>query len=323
MKIPRRSALIAGLAAVALLIPVSPVYAMDEPNSAADAVAAAVADVAPVDVESATLEKVSTGVVAPLDGGGLTHLATDPSAGVTVTTPNGEVVSFSLPAAAQLGDAAIADDGSVTYLGTDFVPSVNVAAATEGVRVSTVIDAKKQDERFAYDFGPGATVEILDAGGAIAYVVESFTNPETGETGPVEKIIAEIAAPWAKDANGTDVPTRYEADGSSLIQVVDHRDGNFAYPVVADPYFDQPNIIQYRIRFTRSETRTIANGGAGMIASVGCGPMLPVCVLAGATIWWQASLANDAGRCVQVTATQPMVVPGVIWWVDQYSVWPC
>ena len=28
-------------------------------------------------------------------------------------------------------------------------------------------------------------------------------------------------------------------------------------------------------------------------------------------------------RCVQVTATQPLVVPGLIWWVDTYRGGPC
>lgn len=28
-------------------------------------------------------------------------------------------------------------------------------------------------------------------------------------------------------------------------------------------------------------------------------------------------------RCVQVTATQPYVVPGLVWWVDTYRGGPC
>lgn len=42
-----------------------------------------------------------------------------------------------------------------------------------------------------------------------------------------------IAAPWALDANGEEVPTRYALDGTTLIQTVDHEGA--AYPVVADP----------------------------------------------------------------------------------------
>ncbi|WP_419554174.1 hypothetical protein [Candidatus Poriferisodalis sp.] len=42
-----------------------------------------------------------------------------------------------------------------------------------------------------------------------------------------------IASPWAIDANGEEVPTRYTLDGTTLIQAIDHEGA--AYPVVADP----------------------------------------------------------------------------------------
>lgn len=47
--------------------------------------------------------------------------------------------------------------------------------------------------------------------------------------------LGRIAAPWARDATGRAVPTRYEIRGSTLVQVVEHRGGNVSYPVVADP----------------------------------------------------------------------------------------
>ncbi|MGN6219528.1 MAG: hypothetical protein ACTHNQ_08490 [Microbacterium sp.] len=326
MKNPRRSGLIAGIAAVALLIPAVPAYAESDATTSADEVAATVAGLAPVEVVAADLDAVSSGVAASLNGGGTTVVATDPTDGVQVSSPDGvTVLSFSLPGAAHLDDAVVANDGSVTYVGDASTPSVNVVAADDSIRVSTIIENAAQTEQFSYDFGAGATVEIQEDGSAIAYVTEPVTNPETGETLDAERIIADVAAPWAKDANGLDVPTRYEASGSVLTQVVSHADGDYAYPVVADPTYDRPNFVQYRVRFNRAETATIASGGAGMIASIGCGPMLPVCLVAGATIWWNASVAQNSSpkRCVQITATMPYVVPGLIWWVDTYSGGPC
>ena len=45
-----------------------------------------------------------------------------------------------------------------------------------------------------------------------------------------------IAAPWAKDANGKNIPTSYEISGTMLTQKVDHAQGDdVTYPVVADP----------------------------------------------------------------------------------------
>ena len=120
-------------------------------------------------------------------------------------------------------------------------------------------------------------VEVNEDGSALAYVVEAIPDPSTGITQDADRIIANIESPWAKDANGVDVDTYYVAEGSVLTQIVSYRSADTAYPVIADPYFDRPNIVQYRIRFNRAETATMASGGAGGIASIGCGPMLPVC----------------------------------------------
>jgi hypothetical protein len=42
-----------------------------------------------------------------------------------------------------------------------------------------------------------------------------------------------VAAPWAKDANGADVPTYYRLEGTTIVQVVSHQAAT--YPVTADP----------------------------------------------------------------------------------------
>lgn len=111
---------------------------MDAADAVEDVVAA-VAAVAPIEVVTADIVPVSGGLAASLDGGGQTRLPTNPAEGVGVTSPRGDVVlSFSLPAAADLDDAVVATDGSVTYLGVD-APSVNVVAADDEIRVSTVI----------------------------------------------------------------------------------------------------------------------------------------------------------------------------------------
>lgn len=47
--------------------------------------------------------------------------------------------------------------------------------------------------------------------------------------------IATIAAPWARDASGDDVPVSFQVDADTLTMTVAHRDANVAYPVVADP----------------------------------------------------------------------------------------
>jgi hypothetical protein len=287
-----------------------------------DEVAAAVNEAASEDVVATNLEVVRDGLIGQLNPGGESLVATDPLEGLRVTADDGtESWSLSLPGATRLDDAAIADDGSVTYLGDVSTPAVNVLAGADAIRVSAVIGSRAQTERFDYDFGADVNVEVQPDGGAIVYVVEATSNPLTGMSASMEKIVAHIDPPWARDANGIPVRTHYEASGSVLTQVVLHVAHRYTYPIVADPKIDQPNIFQFRVRFNRKETATIAESGAGIIASLGCGIMLPVCVLAGGSIWWNASIAQKSKpkRCVQITATQPFVVPSLVWWVDTYK----
>lgn len=289
-------------------------------------ITALVAEVEPAPITATQTSESSGQIVATLDGDGTATIAAAPDDGVSVRSSDGEeTMSVSLPGAGHLDDATVGEDGSVTYLGDANTPSINVIAGEEKIRASTIISDASQTERFEYDFGGGVTVEIQHDGSAIAYTTEEVTDPDTGVTTSIEKIVADVATPWARDADGIDVPTRYEASGSTLVQVVEHRSGNYTYPIVADPTFDRPNFFQYRVRFNRAETATIASGGAGLIASIGCGAMAPVCVIAGGTIWWNASVAQKSSpkRCVQVTATQPYVVPGLVWWVDTYRGGPC
>lgn len=48
-------------------------------------------------------------------------------------------------------------------------------------------------------------------------------------------LVAVLAAPWAKDANGRAVPTSLSVDGDVITMHVLHRNGHFAYPILADP----------------------------------------------------------------------------------------
>lgn len=81
------------------------------------------------------------------------------------------------------------------------------------------------------------------------------------------------AAPWAFDANGTPVPTHYEVQGSTLVQVVDHTGAGIAYPVVADPTFITGTNVWFggfygAVRFNRTETNQIAAGAGAATAAL-------------------------------------------------------
>lgn len=62
-----------------------------------------------------------------------------------------------------------------------------------------------------------------------AYEVYELKS-DLGET------IGWLGSAWAKDSNGQDVPSKYIFSNGVLTQQVLHHDGNFSYPIVADPY---------------------------------------------------------------------------------------
>lgn len=322
----RHRVLIAGAAVVALVLTgaTTAIASTDaDPNAAAEAVAA----VAPSDLQALPSSQSDDQLMARFEDGGSVTTGMDPSDGIAFAAVDEEhVTTVSVPGAAALSDGSVSDDGSVTFAGDSSVPSVNVLAAADAVRISTVITSERQTESFAYDFGSDATVEIQEDGSAL--VLKDAEPDETVPEGAsaIELIVADIAAPWAADATGAPVKTYYLASGGVLTQVVEHRAAAVEYPVVADPTFDSPNVIQVRVRFNRAETATIAAGGwGGFIASFKCGVMMPICVLATTVVAYQAGVAQNSKpkRCVQITATSPIVIPGLVWWVDTYSGGSC
>ncbi|WP_329092458.1 MULTISPECIES: hypothetical protein [unclassified Streptosporangium] len=129
-------------------------------------------------------------------------------------------IGFGVPEAAGAGNQAL--PGLVTYAATQ--PSVAYAHQRTGqiARVLTVIkDASAPTEyRFPIVAPEGSTLEVEEDDQTVLIYNEDV-------------YLAEIDAPWAKDANGNPVPTSYRVEGMTLIQTVNH--AGAAYPVVADP----------------------------------------------------------------------------------------
>lgn len=87
-----------------------------------------------------------------------------------------------------------------------------------------LLEIKNAEAATEYRFENAVPIDhtaILQPDGSI-----QFINSEGEHSGV-------IAAPWALDATGQSVPTRYELDGSTLVQVVEHHGAN--YPIIADP----------------------------------------------------------------------------------------
>jgi hypothetical protein len=131
------------------------------------------------------------------------------------------------------------------------------------VQIVTVLDsaAAPTAYRFALELPAGASIQEGE-NGAIAIVSKE------GE------LVVGVSAPWAVDANGTAVPTRYEFDGATLTQVVDHASSAFAYPVVADPWlgialYGSPSVTFPSGGYSINVTPTAWGGSWSGVGNVG------------------------------------------------------
>ncbi len=89
-------------------------------------------------------------------------------------------------------------------------------------RASIHISSPRDPERYEFNI-TGATHLLKQFDGS----VQAFNA--AGQQ------IAVIKTPWAKDKTGKDVKTYYETNGTTLSQIVSHRNENLAYGITADP----------------------------------------------------------------------------------------
>ncbi|GAA1738541.1 hypothetical protein GCM10009734_50570 [Nonomuraea bangladeshensis] len=92
-----------------------------------------------------------------------------------------------------------------------------------GVRTLVNIDSAAAPERYEFRLNGDIARLVLNADGSVAaYDRKSL-------------LIGGFAKPWARDALGRAVPTRYETMGTTLVQVVEHRGDTYTYGITADP----------------------------------------------------------------------------------------
>lgn len=115
-------------------------------------------------------------------------------------------------------------DGVVGYDANNGSVTVAVPKEDGSVQLAVVIEGADAPTQYEFAVGDGHDIRQYPDGSIGVYSVDG-------------DFVGGIAAPWATDANGMEVPTHFEVRGGSVFQVVDHRDAGFAYPVVADPWF--------------------------------------------------------------------------------------
>jgi hypothetical protein len=136
------------------------------------------------------------------------------------------LITVGLPFASQAKRASLVNDGLAAFDNMNGTYTAPVIKADGSVAITSVIRSVDSPNRFEYQFDlPKGVRLVLDS--------------STGAVNAIDakgRWVAGVATPWARDSRGADVPTRFELNGNSLIQVVDAQSNSFAYPIVADPW---------------------------------------------------------------------------------------
>jgi hypothetical protein len=135
-------------------------------------------------------------------------------------------LDFYLPQSEKRIKSTVGKDGQVQFNNGDD-SLTNVLPKSDGsLQIATTIVSERAPTTYEYDLAldSGSTVRSLESGGIEILSAEG-------------KFVGGLAAPWARDAAGKEIPTAYEVRGNSIVQLVDHGAGkDITYPVVADPW---------------------------------------------------------------------------------------
>ncbi|WP_331752086.1 DNRLRE domain-containing protein [Streptomyces sp. NBC_00829] len=182
-------------------------------NTALDA-----ADVAPATTSDSTYAAIAD------TGTNTVGVPWGTSDAISVQSTDRGSMAMGLPTAQPRG---VALNGNVVYANPGGpVDTVAQPTLEGGARTFQIIKNATAPHEYtsAMQLPAGATLTPFDGD---TVLVSSGTDENAVTHGLID-------APWARDANGNDVPTSYRIEGSKLIQVVDFT-STTAFPVVADP----------------------------------------------------------------------------------------
>ncbi|QDY66404.1 DUF2599 domain-containing protein [Glutamicibacter halophytocola] len=129
-----------------------------------------------------------------------------------------------LPNADKASQGKRSELGGVTFDNFDDSTSTVLPKTDGSLQIATVIESSEAPNEYEYTVTSKSGGEmVLERDGSVSIL---------DENGEWE---AGVARPWAKDANGNEIPTEYRIDGDKLIQHVAF-DNDTDFPVVADPW---------------------------------------------------------------------------------------
>ncbi len=167
-------------------------------------------------------QAVTVEQAAPAASNAAVELPSTGADNAALSLPGGEMLTMGVPAD---GNASGTADTAV-FEGTAARTTLAVQSTATGLRALISIDSPAAPERYTFPIG-GDVVSLSQQADDGVLALNADGDP-----------IAHLAAPWARDANGRDVPTRFEVEGTTVVQVVEHRGGDLAYGITADPWWN-------------------------------------------------------------------------------------
>lgn len=225
-----RLARVAAAAALAVLM-ITPTAAIaDEPGedlTQADDLHAVVADAAPdAGLEAVTFED-EAGLLVGVSEAAVVEVPTDADAEISIESDElGRTLTIGLPVEVEAEDAQLSPDGEIALYPAQSADDAAMTVETfedGSVRIQTVLASSESPREFTYELS-------VPAGGRIVVEADGSASVLDAEG----LWVAGAGSPWAFDAAGNEVATRYEARGDSLVQIVSPGEG-VQYPITADP----------------------------------------------------------------------------------------
>ncbi|MSO86620.1 MAG: hypothetical protein EXQ71_03745 [Acidimicrobiia bacterium] len=207
---------------------------------------------------------------------------------VDIASAAGNVFTFGLPATLA-PTPFVVDSATSTLTAVDGTHAVVIEElGLNSFRAVIVMKNAEAPSEYRFDLGlpSGWTVAAATSGEVIV------SNNNGGEVG-------RVALPWADDANGTAMDTRFEVVGTSIVQTI-NTDGA-TFPVVADPSFQGDcGTVTCTVRLDRAQTKNARDasqlvGAAATICGVLSGGTLAI-VCGAAILPASIVLATFAGR---------------------------
>ena len=171
--------------------------------------------------------------------------------------------------------------------GANYVALVN----SDGFSVLVEVLSARSSSEYAFDIGLpyGATLILTDEGSIDVLGDDRYT-------------IGSFDAPWALDAEGKEIPTRFEVDGNTITQIIETNEKT-AYPVVADPRYTW-GWVTGTVYFDKWETMMLCTGTLTTLRWLVTLPFwIPVVLAVASVIVAYSCAARLLDKCVKVKST--------------------